>query len=124
MTEIVLTNSIIEAHKKLKAKTTNTYLTGKEKAELYADVGADGFFLYDHYLSKVHILNPNLKDKYIGKAINWSARKVQTVRLKLVYNNWMCVTTYTNPSTKQQFTKTTLGKELVNKLLEEVKQLA
>ncbi|AJF40768.1 hypothetical protein AVV30_gp110 [Vibrio phage phi 1] len=118
-----LTSSIIEFASKDNAKSTRDYLTREEKSELVKEVGLDGFYLFDHYLCKSHVRNVNLDDKVIGELIGWSARKTADVRRKLIATGYMKTVTYSNYQTGQKFTKTILGKVLVQMNNAEVENL-
>lgn len=118
-----LTRSIIEFASKDNAKSTRDYLTREEKAELVKEVGLDGFYLFDHYLCKSHVRNVNLDDNVIGELIGWSARKTADVRRKLIASGYMKTVTYSNYQTGQKFTKTILGKVLVQMNNDEVENL-
>lgn len=119
-----LVTHIIEYASKDSVKATKDYLSRDEKTKLVKLCGLDGFFLFDHYLSKAHITNPDLSDEYIAGLLDcgWSSRKVQTVRLKLVKAGWMDTVQYVRQSTGQRFTKTLLGPEVVELNRREVHQ--
>ena len=117
-----LITHIIEYASKDSVKATKDYLNREEKTTLVKLCGLDGFFLFDHYLSKAHVPNPDLSDDYIASLLDcgWSARKVQTVRLKLVKAGWMDTVQYTKQATGQKFTKTLLGPTVVELNKQEV----
>ena len=121
MTHQLITH-IIEYASKDSVKATKDYLNREEKTTLVKLCGLDGFFLFDHYLSKAHVPNPDLSDAYIASLLDcgWSARKVQTVRLKLVNAGWMDTVQYTKQATGQKFTKTLLGPTVVELNKQEV----
>lgn len=110
---ILTAHSIIEFATKDATKSTKNYLVAEEKLELADACGLDGFFLFDHYLAKAHVINADLSDEHIAKLIKWPARKVQATRLKLLKAKWFYQTTYRS-KLGHKLVKTSLGLSMVS----------